>query len=143
MIENSELVILWGCNPMVTLKNSWNVPDHVGQTGFEALKQKGTRVISIDPVHSDSAKFVNAQWIAPRPYTDGAMLIGIAHTLLTEKLHNPDFLKTYTVGFDKFRAYLLGESDGVAKPPNGRPTSAASMPTRCAVWHARWRSIAP
>ena len=115
VIENSELVILWGCNPMVTLKNSWNVPDHVGQTGFEALKQKGTRVISIDPVHSDSAKFVNAQWIAPRPYTDGAMLIGIAHTLLTEKLHNPDFLKTYTVGFDKFRAYLLGESDGVAK----------------------------
>lgn len=79
----------------------------------------------------------------PRPYTDGAMLIGIAHTLLTEKLHNPDFLKTYTVGFDKFQAYLLGESDGVAKPPNGRPTSAASMPTRCAVWRARWRSIAP
>ena len=119
------------------------MPDHVGQTGFEALKQKGTRVISIDPVHNDSAKFVNAQWIAPRPYTDGAMLIGIAHTLLTEKLHNPDFLKTYTVGFDKFQAYLLGESDGVAKPPNGRPTSAASMPTRCAVWRARWRSIAP
>lgn len=143
MIENSELVILWGCNPMVTLKNSWNVPDHVGQTGFEALKQKGTRVISIDPVHSDSAKFVNAQWIAPRPYTDGAMLIGIAHTLLTEKLHNPDFLKTYTVGFDKFGPTCWARATAWRKPPNGRPTSAASMPTRCAVWHARWRSIAP
>ncbi len=118
VIENSQLVILWGCNPMITLKNSWNVPDHVGQTGFEALKKKGTRIISIDPVHNDSAKFVNAQWIAPRPYTDTAMLIGIAHTLLTEKLHNPDFLKTYTVGFDKFEAYLMGQDDGIVKDAN-------------------------
>ncbi|HFR4112404.1 TPA: trimethylamine-N-oxide reductase TorA [Yersinia enterocolitica] len=115
VVDNSELVILWGCNPMITLKNSWNVPDHVGQTGFEALKKKGTKVISIDPVHNDSAKFTNAQWIAPRPYTDSAMLIGIAHTLLTEKLHNPDFIKTYTIGFDKFQAYLLGETDGQPK----------------------------
>lgn len=30
VVDNSELVILWGCNPMITLKNSWNVPDHVG-----------------------------------------------------------------------------------------------------------------
>lgn len=82
------------------------------------MKKKGTRVISIDPVHNDSAKFVNAQWIAPRPYTDTAMLIGIAHTLLTEKLHNQDFLNTYTVGFDKFEAYLMGQDDGIVKDAN-------------------------
>ncbi|VEJ56582.1 trimethylamine-N-oxide reductase TorA [Pragia fontium] len=115
VIENSQLVVMWGCNPMITLKNSWNVPDHYGQTGFEALKKKGTRVISIDPVHSDSAKFLNAEWIAPHAYTDSAMLLGIAHTLLTEKLHKPDFLKTYTVGFDKFEEYLLGKTDGEEK----------------------------
>ncbi len=115
VIDNSQLVIMWGCNPMITLKNSWNLPDHVGQTGFEALKKKGTRMISIDPVHNDSARMLGAEWIAPRPYTDSAMMIGIAHTLLVEKLHNPDFLKTYTVGFDKFEAYLLGTEDGVVK----------------------------
>ncbi len=115
VIENTQLVVMWGCNPMVTLKNSWNVPDHYGQTGFEALKKKGTRIISIDPVHNDSAKFVNAEWIAPHPYTDSAMLLGIAHTLLTEKLHNPDFIKTYTVGFDKFEQYLMGKTDGEEK----------------------------
>lgn len=127
VVDNSELVILWGCNPMITLKNSWNVPDHVGQTGFEALKKKGTKVISIDPVHNDSAKFTNAQWIAPRPYTDSAMLIGIAHTLLTEKLHNPDFIKTYTIGFDKFQAYLLGKPTASRRQQNGRQISVVSM----------------
>jgi trimethylamine-N-oxide reductase (cytochrome c) len=115
VIENSQLVVLWGCNPMITLMNSWNMPDHYGQTGFAALKEKGTRVISIDPLHNDSAQFLNAEWIAPRPYTDSALLLGVAHTLLTEKLHNPDFLNTYTVGFDKFAAYLLGKEDNQPK----------------------------
>ncbi len=115
VLENSQLVVLWGCNPMVTLKNSWNMPDHVGLAGFEALKKKGVRVISIDPVKSDSTEYLNAEWLAPHPYTDSAMLLGIAHTLLAEKLHNPDFLNTYTVGSDKFIAYLKGEQDGVVK----------------------------
>ncbi len=115
VIDNSQLVVMWGCNPLITLKNSWNVPDHVGQTGFEALKKKGTRMISIDPVHNDSARELGAEWIAPRPYTDCAMMAGIAHTLLAEKRHNEDFLKTYTVGFDKFTDYLTGKDDGVVK----------------------------
>ncbi len=115
VIGNSELVILWGCNPQITLKNSWNMPDHEGLAGFEALKKKGTRIISIDPVASDSTRELNAQWLAPLPYTDSAMIIGIAHTLMAEKLHDADFLKTYTVGFDKFAAYVNGDEDGVVK----------------------------
>ncbi len=115
VIEHSELVILWGCNPLTTLKNSWNVPDHVGLAGFEALAAKGTRVICIDPIRSPSARKLKAEWLAPAAYTDAAMILGLAHTLLTEKLHDEAFLQRYTVGFDKFRAYLLGESDGTVK----------------------------
>ncbi|WP_435926860.1 trimethylamine-N-oxide reductase TorA [Dryocola sp. BD613] len=115
VLDNTQLVVLWGCNPQVTLKNSWNVPDHIGSAGFEALKKKGVRVISIDPVKSDSTAYLDAEWIAPRPYTDSAMLVGIAHSLMAEKLHDADFLKTYTVGADKFFAYLSGEQDGVVK----------------------------
>lgn len=115
VVDNSQLVVLWGCNPMVTLKNGWNLPDRVGQTGFEMLKEKGTRIISIDPVNSDSARALGAEWISLRPYTDSAMMLGIAHTLLSEKLHDTDFLKNYAVGFDKFASYLLGKDDGVIK----------------------------
>ncbi|MCR1568459.1 trimethylamine-N-oxide reductase TorA [Mixta sp.] len=115
VIEHSELVILWGCNPHTTLKNSWNVPDHVGLDGFAQLANKGTRVISIDPVYQPGAKELSAQWIAPHAYTDSALILGIAHTLLSENLHDEAFLQRYTVGFDRFRASLLGESDGVVK----------------------------
>lgn len=126
VVENSELVILWGCNPLITLKNSWNVPDHVGLAGFDALKKKGTRVINIDPINNDSAKFLSAEWIAPHAYTDTAMMLGIAHTLLTEKLYDDDFMKTYTVGFDTFKAYLLGETDS-------QPKTAQWAATVCGV----------
>ena len=115
VIEHSELVVLWGCNPSVTLKNSWNVPDHVGLEGFAALAAKGTPVICIDPIFNASARELNAEWIAPKAYTDAAMILGLAHTLLVEKRHDEAFLQRYTTGFDKFRAYLLGESDGTVK----------------------------
>ncbi|MCG3883924.1 trimethylamine-N-oxide reductase TorA [Photobacterium leiognathi] len=115
IIESSELVVLWGFNAMVTLKNAWNVPDHEGQVGLQALKEKGTRIIAIDPVRNETVDFMDAEWIAPRPYTDVAMMLGIAHTLYTEELYDKEFLEHYTKGFDKFVPYLTGESDGTPK----------------------------
>ena len=43
------------------------------------------------------------------------MMMGLAHTLLVENLHDQAFLDRYTVGFDRVRQDLLGEDDGVAK----------------------------
>ena len=70
-------------------------------------------------VKATNAKLVceelNGEWIAPRPQTDVAMMLGIAHTLYEEDLHDQEFLDRYTAGFDKFLPYLLGESDGTPK----------------------------
>ncbi|REN18922.1 Asp-tRNA(Asn)/Glu-tRNA(Gln) amidotransferase GatCAB subunit C, partial [Mycobacterium tuberculosis] len=52
-----------------------------------------------------------------RPQTDVALMLGLAYVLETENLANRSFLARYTVGYDQFRAYLLGLSDGIAKTP--------------------------
>ncbi|MCV5372204.1 molybdopterin-dependent oxidoreductase, partial [Escherichia coli] len=57
----------------------------------------------------------NAEWIAPHPMTDVAMMMGIAHTLVKQGKHDKAFLDKYTAGYDKFEAYLMGEEDGVEK----------------------------
>ena len=62
-----------------------------------------------------TAKFFDAEWIPIKPQTDVAMMLGIAHTLYAEDLHDVDFLDEYTSGFEEFVPYLTGESDGTPK----------------------------
>src|SRR3546814_15418208 len=60
---------------------------------------------------------LGAEWIPVRPGSDAALMLALAHTMIVEGLHDRAFLDRYTVGFDRFRAYVTGESDGEAKSP--------------------------
>ncbi|MDR3473261.1 MAG: molybdopterin-dependent oxidoreductase, partial [Devosia sp.] len=73
------------------------------------------KMVFIDPVRTEACKMVEGEWLAIQPQTDVAMMLGMAHTLAAEKLHDEKFLAQYTVGFDKFLPYLMGQEDGVAK----------------------------
>ena len=44
-------------------------------------------------------------------------MLAIAHTLYTEGLHDEEFLNVYTLGFEPFIAYVMGEEDGTEKTP--------------------------
>jgi trimethylamine-N-oxide reductase (cytochrome c) len=44
-------------------------------------------------------------------------MLGIAHEMITSKLHDEKFIEGYSLGFDRFVPYILGESDSVAKTP--------------------------
>ena len=115
VVESTELMVFWGANPVNNCQIGWIVPDHGAYVGLEALKKKGTKVISIDPQRTETCTYLNAEWLAPRPQTDVAMMLGIAHTLYLEKLHDEKFLARFTTGFDKFLPYLTGEADGTPK----------------------------
>jgi trimethylamine-N-oxide reductase (cytochrome c) len=115
VVESTELMVFWGADPVNNCRIGFVIPDHGVYAGLEALKQKGTKVICIDPVRTETCSTMNAEWLAPRPQTDVAMMLGIAHTLHAENLVATKFLQTYTTGYDKFLPYLTGEADGVPK----------------------------
>lgn len=117
VLEHSDVVVLWSANPLNTLKIAWNASDEQGVKFFEQLKNSGKTVIAIDPMRSETVDFFgeNAQWIAPNMGTDVALMLGIAHTLVKHGWHDTDFLARCTHGYDKFAAYLTGESDGQPK----------------------------
>ncbi|MBL8590717.1 MAG: trimethylamine-N-oxide reductase TorA [Methylobacteriaceae bacterium] len=115
VVDNTKLMVFWGADPIVTNQIGWVIPDHGAYAGMKALKDKGVKVICIDPVKTEACDFFGAEWIAPRPQTDVAMMLGVAHTLVAEKLHDEKFLKEYTTGFDKFLPYLMGETDKTPK----------------------------
>lgn len=117
VLEHSDVVVLWGLNPMNTLKIAWSSTDCSGLEFFHQLKKSGKTVIAIDPMRSETIEFFgdNAEWIAPHPMTDVAMLMGIAHTLVVKGKHDRTFIENYTTGYDVFEDYLMGKEDGVVK----------------------------
>jgi len=108
---NARLIIMWGWDPAGT-QTGTNTPWFLARA-----KESGTRIVAVDPLYSDSAATFAEQWIPMRPGTDTAMLLAMAQVMIRENLQDQSFLDTYTVGFDRFAAYVTGEADGVAKTP--------------------------
>ncbi|SFC62227.1 trimethylamine-N-oxide reductase TorA [Tropicimonas isoalkanivorans] len=115
VIENTDVLVFWGADPVRTNQISWTVSDHDNFPYMEEFKNTGKKVIVIDPWRNETARFFDAEWVPIRPHTDVALMLGMAHTLYTEELHDADFLSEYTTGFDEFLPYLTGESDGTPK----------------------------
>lgn len=108
---NSKLIIMWGWNPAVTIQGT-NTSWYLAQA-----RDHGSRIISVDPRHTDSTALFAHQWIPIRPGTDTAVMVAMANVIIKENLQDQPFIDKYTVGFDKFREYVLGIEDGVEKTP--------------------------
>ncbi|WP_159566595.1 trimethylamine-N-oxide reductase 2 [Budvicia diplopodorum] len=117
IMEHTQVVVLWGVNPLNTLKIAWSSTDEQGIEFFNKLKASGKTVIAIDPMRSETIEFFGdkAQWLAPNMGTDVALMLGIAHTMVSKSLHDKAFLDKYTTGYDKFEEYLLGKTDKTPK----------------------------
>lgn len=102
---------------MVTNQISWLIPHQRAYAGLQAFKETGKAVLVIDPVRTESCDYFEdrAEWIAPKPQTDLVIMLGIAHTLHDEGLHDAAFLVDCTSGFDRFVPYLTGENNGTSK----------------------------
>lgn len=116
IVENTEFFVAFGGVP---IKNG-----QIGQGGLGKHRQPGAmreavaagiEFVNVSPLRSDVMHDAGAEWIAPRPSTDAALLIALAHTLLVKNLHDPAFLNRHTVGFDRYKSYLLGAHDGIEK----------------------------
>lgn len=116
IVKHTKLIIAFGG---LALKNAQITS---GGTGAHALelwlrraKEAGVKFVVVSPLQSDAPAFLDAQRIAIRPNTDTALMLGMAHTLVTEQRQDRDFLTRYCSGFDRFERYLLGLDDGIAK----------------------------
>jgi len=109
------MVTFGGLSPKNAQVNKDGVACHDTADWLQKMRESGCAFVNISPLRDDVADGLGAEWLAIRPNTDVALMLGLMHTLHEEGLHDADFLARYCTGFERFRAYLTGESDGVAK----------------------------
>ena len=95
--EETKCRIVWSNNPKDSL-----IPYERHYLLAEADK---VPTIAVDPRRTSIAEAAQIH-LQPRPGTDGALALGIAHVILEEGLEDADFLATYAHGFEAYREYV-------------------------------------
>lgn len=96
-IKNAKTIIIWGRNPAET--NMHLVPY------IKKAKEKGTRVILIDPITTATAAI--SDWhIKLKPKGDTAFACLVAKYIIENKLYDKSFVEKHTKGFEKINEYL-------------------------------------
>jgi|YNPNPStandDraft_1061719.scaffolds.fasta_scaffold00099_6 anaerobic dimethyl sulfoxide reductase subunit A len=108
---HSRLIIAWGWDPAKTIQGT-NTTWYLARA-----KEAGTKIVAVDPFYNETAAAFAREWIPIRPGTDAAMLIAMAYVIVEKDLQDRAFLDRYTVGFARFRDYVLGVEDGLPKTP--------------------------
>jgi anaerobic dimethyl sulfoxide reductase subunit A len=120
---NSKYILMWSWNP-AEMRDGTN-----SEYFLRKAREKGARVVCIDPRMTLSAAALADEWIPIRPGTDAAMMSAMATVMVKENLYDAEFVRTHCLGFDEtqmpagaegaesYKDYLLGKRDGVAKTP--------------------------
>ena len=86
-IADSGCLILWGYNPSYTRLTH--------ATATVAALKRGMKLIVVDPRHVGLAGKADL-WLRPRPGTDGALALGIAHVMITRGWYDGAFVREWT-----------------------------------------------
>jgi anaerobic selenocysteine-containing dehydrogenase len=110
--EHSDLLLFWGCDPETT---PWGFNGQQASRLSYWFTELGIKQVYICPdvnygcaVHAD-------KWIPILPGTDAALQLAIAYLWMTEKTFDQEYIRTHSVGFERFEDYVLGKEDGTPK----------------------------
>ena len=113
IVEHTDVVLAFGG---MALKNSrvasGGISRHIERESMRAAAARGCRFVSISPLKSDLPDEAAFDWLPAVPGTDTALMLALAHELVTTGRHDQAFIDRYCDGWPVFRDYLLGSGDG-------------------------------
>lgn len=109
---HARLILIWGSNTLTSNLHLWPF--------IQTARKTGARVIVIDPAQTRTARAAD-EWIPIRPGTDSALALAMMQVIVAEKLHDIDYVKQYTLGFDALQERLQQWSPERAERITGIP----------------------
>ncbi|MFO1197828.1 MAG: molybdopterin guanine dinucleotide-containing S/N-oxide reductase [Burkholderiaceae bacterium] len=117
LAEHTRLFVSFGGVPAKNAQiSAGGVSEHRARAGLAAIARAGGRFVNFSPVRDDlDAPAGSVEWIPIRPNTDTAAMLALATETILAGRHDEAFLRRHCTGFERWRAYLLGEVDGVVR----------------------------
>jgi molybdopterin guanine dinucleotide-containing S/N-oxide reductase-like protein len=114
MTEYCDMILFWGCDPETT---PWGFVGQFASRLCYFWKEVGIKQVYICPDLNYGAAIHADKWIPILPNTDSALQLAIAYMWIKEGTYDKKYIATHTVGFDKFKDYVMGKEDGILKTP--------------------------
>src|ERR1700682_5239531 len=111
----SDLVVIWGTNPVNT---QVNVMTHA----MRARKERGAKIAAVDIYNNDTMKQADIK-ILLRPGTDGAFACGVMHVLFREGFADRAYMERYTDCPGELEAHLATRTPEWASAICGVPVA--------------------
>ena len=112
MDQYSNCIMVIGANPH---KSAPNIAARI-----QNAKKRVAKLIVVDPRRTPLAKKADI-YAQIRPATDGAFLLAMLNTIITEEIYDKDFVDKWTTGFDKFSEHIKQFPPEWAEPICGVP----------------------
>lgn len=90
-LARSELILLWGTNPLSSGHHVWKF-----------IQDSGAHLVAIDPVRTKTAERCD-EHLAPLPGTDAALALGLLHVIVSLGAQDDAYLAEHTEGWPEFR----------------------------------------
>ncbi len=81
------------------------------------FRDLGIEQVFITPDLNYSGAVHADKWIPVLPCQDGALYLAVMYTWLKEDTYDKKYIDTHSVGFDKFKAYVMGQEAGDKEGP--------------------------
>jgi biotin/methionine sulfoxide reductase len=118
LAQHCELFVAFGGLPAKNAQTSpGGASDHLLNQALTDMSRAGVEFVNVSPLRDDLLGPERNEWLPVRPGSDTALMMALAYVLVTEGLHDQDFVQRYTVGYERFSDYLLGRTDGQPKSP--------------------------
>jgi anaerobic selenocysteine-containing dehydrogenase len=101
--EDSDVYMLVGTNPPLSLQGATGFPIHDGLRRVDAARANGTKVIVVDPRRTEIAAHADLH-VPLKPGTDATLFAGLIKVTLGEGLHDEEFCERWVDGLDDLRA---------------------------------------
>jgi anaerobic selenocysteine-containing dehydrogenase len=112
-IARSKCLLAWSGNPFYS-----NTPM---VRGLLDAREKGLKIIDVGPLITPLTAHADVH-LRIRPGTSGALALGMAHVIIEEDLYDREFVETYTLGFEEYRAYVREFPPQVTEEITGVPS---------------------